>query len=71
MNVFIVGITERSVFGKFLFSAGIVKVRREEHRKIRTTGTESYAIKHFQNLGMDVLFIRTYALKPGEIAELI
>ncbi len=71
MNIFIVGITKRSVIGKFLFSAGIVKIRKEEHRKIRTTGKESYAIKHFQNLGMDVLFIRTYVLEPGEIAELI
>lgn len=72
MNVYLIGITKAvSTIHKFLYSAGIIKVRIEDHKPVRTAKTESKIIEHYKNIGMDVLFIREYRLKPGEIAELI
>ncbi len=54
-----------------LYEAGILAVRAETHINIRTEKERVEVIRHFTSLGMIVVLIVPYKLKPGEFAESI
>lgn len=71
LNYFCVGVRKKL---SWLESAAIALSGNsiaEEHKNIRTEKTENDIINHFNNIGMNVIFIRRIDLGNGEIAELI
>lgn len=54
-----------------LYETGILAVRAETHINIRTEKERAEVIRHFTSLGMIVVLIVPYKLKPGEFAESI